>query len=185
MYARKVELLTNIMFIKHGVRSDLNVQTNTCRLITSTCICFCRNNHTWCTMMLIIYTSERCVNHCHTPNFDGSKTLRTLTWTWSLQIYPPDSQSRSRISTVYDQHADLPFCPTRNKPSGKRKGKLLATLYDKQLRHPLSKLAAMYSSSCNKDLSSVTICSMASRVYWTNTQFRSRTKNGYRKIYIN
>ena len=33
---------------------------------------------------------------------------------------------------LHDQHTDLPFCPTRDKPPGKRKDKLLATLYDKQ-----------------------------------------------------
>ncbi|XP_070170415.1 uncharacterized protein [Polyergus mexicanus] len=33
---------------------------------------------------------------------------------------------------LHDAHADLPFCPTRDKPPGKRKDKLLATLYDKK-----------------------------------------------------
>ncbi|KAL6420238.1 hypothetical protein ACFW04_014608 [Cataglyphis niger] len=33
---------------------------------------------------------------------------------------------------LYDAHADLLFCPIRDKPSGKRKDKLLATLYDKK-----------------------------------------------------
>ncbi|XP_077280408.1 uncharacterized protein LOC143907465 [Temnothorax americanus] len=32
----------------------------------------------------------------------------------------------------HDAHADLPFCPTRDKPPGKRQDKLLATLYDKK-----------------------------------------------------
>ncbi|XP_071575611.1 uncharacterized protein [Temnothorax nylanderi] len=36
--------------------------------------------------------------------------------------YPPD---------LHDAHADLPLCPTRDKPPGKRQEKLLATLYDK------------------------------------------------------
>ncbi|XP_070165613.1 uncharacterized protein [Polyergus mexicanus] len=34
-------------------------------------------------------------------------------------------------SDLHDSHADLPFCPTRDKPPGKRDEKLLATLYDK------------------------------------------------------
>ncbi|XP_070170874.1 uncharacterized protein [Polyergus mexicanus] len=34
-------------------------------------------------------------------------------------------------SNLHDSHADLPFCPTRDKPPGKRDEKLLATLYDK------------------------------------------------------
>jgi len=33
---------------------------------------------------------------------------------------------------LHDAHADLPFCPTRDKPPGKREYKLLATLYDKK-----------------------------------------------------
>ncbi|XP_018395227.1 PREDICTED: uncharacterized protein LOC108773791 [Cyphomyrmex costatus] len=33
---------------------------------------------------------------------------------------------------LHDVHIDLPFCPTRDKPLGKREDKLLATLYDKQ-----------------------------------------------------
>ncbi|XP_071578660.1 uncharacterized protein [Temnothorax nylanderi] len=36
--------------------------------------------------------------------------------------YPPN---------LHDVHADLPLCPTRDKPPGKRQEKLLATLYDK------------------------------------------------------
>ncbi|KYM94189.1 hypothetical protein ALC62_15183 [Cyphomyrmex costatus] len=33
---------------------------------------------------------------------------------------------------LHDAHTDLPFCPTREKPPGKRDDKLLATLCDKQ-----------------------------------------------------
>ncbi|KYN29373.1 hypothetical protein ALC57_01185 [Trachymyrmex cornetzi] len=33
---------------------------------------------------------------------------------------------------LHDRHSDLPFCPMRDKPPGKREDKLLATLYDKQ-----------------------------------------------------
>ncbi|RLU15214.1 hypothetical protein DMN91_012208, partial [Ooceraea biroi] len=32
---------------------------------------------------------------------------------------------------LHDAHIDLPFCPTRDKPPGKRQNKLFATLYDK------------------------------------------------------
>ncbi|XP_011688866.1 PREDICTED: uncharacterized protein LOC105450632 [Wasmannia auropunctata] len=33
---------------------------------------------------------------------------------------------------LHDIHADLPFCPTRSRPPGKRSEKLLATLYNKE-----------------------------------------------------
>ncbi|RLU21121.1 hypothetical protein DMN91_005494, partial [Ooceraea biroi] len=33
---------------------------------------------------------------------------------------------------LHDAHTDLPFCPPRDKPLGKRQDKLLATLYDKK-----------------------------------------------------
>ena len=33
---------------------------------------------------------------------------------------------------LHDAHTDLPFCPTLDKPSGKKQNKLLATVYDKQ-----------------------------------------------------
>jgi len=33
---------------------------------------------------------------------------------------------------LHDAHADLPFCLTRDKSSGKRENKLLVTLYDKK-----------------------------------------------------
>ncbi|KYN21651.1 hypothetical protein ALC57_05969, partial [Trachymyrmex cornetzi] len=34
--------------------------------------------------------------------------------------------------SVHNAHVDLPFCPTRERPPGKRNVKLLATLYDKE-----------------------------------------------------
>jgi len=33
---------------------------------------------------------------------------------------------------LHDEHIDLPFCPTRDKPLDKREDKLLVTLYDKK-----------------------------------------------------
>ncbi|RLU24565.1 hypothetical protein DMN91_002654 [Ooceraea biroi] len=33
---------------------------------------------------------------------------------------------------LHDAHADLPFCPMRDKPPGNRQDKLLATLHDKK-----------------------------------------------------
>ena len=75
----------------------------------------------------------RCVNLWHMLNFDRSKTLRTLTSARSLRIHPPVLEVDLEYPQhLHDQHTDLSFCPTRDKPPGKREDNLLATLYDKQ-----------------------------------------------------
>jgi len=63
------------------------------------------------------------------PNFDGSKTLRTLS------AIAPDLPTGYILEVnlkypqyLYDRHTDLPFCPTRDKPPGKCKDKLLVTI---------------------------------------------------------
>ena len=73
---------------------------------------------------------------------------------------------------LYDQHTDLPFCLTCDKPPGKREDKLLAMFYDKQryvIHYPIYQLLAMYSSSRNKDPPGAIIrsISMAPRLHWT------------------
>jgi len=77
---------------------------------------------------------------------------------------------------LYDAHADLLFCPTRDKPPSKWENKLLATLYNKK-RYILSKFAAMYSfwSSGNKDSPYIEIRAifMASRLYPTKYRFQN------------
>ncbi|KAL6419010.1 hypothetical protein ACFW04_011639 [Cataglyphis niger] len=48
---------------------------------------------------------------------------------WAIYILEVDL---AYPSNLHDSHADLPFCPTRDKPPGKWQDKLLATLYDKR-----------------------------------------------------
>ncbi|KYN23183.1 hypothetical protein ALC57_04403 [Trachymyrmex cornetzi] len=59
-------------------------------------------------------------------NFDVSAIAPDSPIDYILEVdleYPQD---------LHDVHADLPFCPTRDKPPGKREDKLLATVYDKK-----------------------------------------------------
>jgi len=110
------------------------------KLITSTCVHTTHRNRRriWCTTMLTIYTGGRCVNHCHTPNFDGDRCVKTL---WTLSAIAPDSPidyifevDLEYSQHLHDQYTDLPFCPTRERPANKPSGKCedIATLYDKQ-----------------------------------------------------
>ena len=51
---------------------------------------------------------------------------------------------------LHNAHTNLPFCPTRDKPPGKRENKLLATLYDKKRYVILPQPAAMYASRSSR-----------------------------------
>ncbi|KYM81444.1 hypothetical protein ALC53_08212 [Atta colombica] len=59
-------------------------------------------------------------------NFDMSTIAPDLSTGYIFEVDLEDPQH------LHDRHTDLPFCPTRDKPPGKRENKLLATLYDKQ-----------------------------------------------------
>ena len=69
------------------------------------------------------------------PNFDGLKTLRTLTQARSVWIHPAVIFSILTICSIC-MIDTLSFCPYRTFQRaisrGKRKTKLLATLYNKQ-----------------------------------------------------
>jgi len=71
----------------------------------------------------------RCVNLCHTPNFD-SKMLRMRCF--DVSAITPDSPIDYILEVdleypqhLHDRHIDLFFCPKHDKPSGKREEKLL------------------------------------------------------------
>ncbi|XP_070163481.1 uncharacterized protein [Polyergus mexicanus] len=102
------ELLTDIdmvMFIERGIRGGLSQ---------------CSGRYTR-------------ANNKYMPSYDPSKPSSYMiaiasdsTTGYILEVdleYPQH---------LHDAHADLPFCPTRDKPPGKRQDKLLATLYDKK-----------------------------------------------------
>ena len=163
----------------------INVLPDTRRLITSNRMTHQNRRHTWCTTTWTICTDGRCVNPCHTPNFDESKTRtrqRDLSGFAHLifSLY-------SGISAVSIRHTNVPFCPTRNKPAGKREDKLLATLYDKQRYVILPQSAIMYLSLCNKNSSynSLNLHGSVITLNLIHNFKRARKKMISKKIYIN
>jgi len=57
-------------------------------------------------------------------DFDVSTPDSSLGYILEVDLEYPHS--------IHDEHIDLPFCPTRDKPPGKRQNKLLANLYKKR-----------------------------------------------------
>ncbi|KYM93940.1 hypothetical protein ALC62_15447, partial [Cyphomyrmex costatus] len=81
---------------------------------------------------------------------------------------------------LHDAHADLPFCPTREKPPGKRDDKLLATVSDKQ------RYVVHYRNlqQCTRHGLRVTKIHRVLRFAQSielNTQFRTRARNDCEK----
>ncbi|XP_018342240.1 PREDICTED: uncharacterized protein LOC108748509 [Trachymyrmex septentrionalis] len=156
----KFELLTDIdmiMFIERGIRGGL-----------SQC------------------SGERCVNHCHTPNFEDAANfdasaiaLDSLTgYILELDLEYPQH--------IHDRHTDLPFCPTRDKSPGKREHKLLATLYDKQ-RYVIHYRNLQQCTRHGLRVTKIHRVLQFAQSAWLrdyielNTNFRSRAKNDFEK----
>jgi len=59
-------------------------------------------------------------------NFDVSRIAPDLSIGYTLEV------DLEYLQHLHDRHTDLFFCPTRDKPPGKREDKLLVTLHDKQ-----------------------------------------------------
>ncbi|XP_070153677.1 uncharacterized protein [Polyergus mexicanus] len=135
------ELLTDIdmvMFIERGIRgglsqcSDRYARANNKYMTSydpskssSYIIYFDINNlYGWAMCQSLPYADFRWVDDI--SDFDVSAIASDSTTGYILEVdleYPQH---------LHDAHANLPFCPTRDKPPGKRQDKLLATLYDKK-----------------------------------------------------
>ena len=89
-------------------------------------------------MTSTICIAGQCVNQCLTPIFDGSTTYKIFTLPPPITIaldsvtdYILEADAEY-LQHLHNAYIDLPFCPTREKPPGKREEKLLPTLYDKK-----------------------------------------------------
>ncbi|XP_071580579.1 uncharacterized protein [Temnothorax nylanderi] len=136
----RFELLTDIdmaMFVERGIRGGLSqcslryarannrhVPTYDSSQPTTYLMYYDVNNlYGWAMGESLPYANFQWLDD--PENFDVTTVPTDSEVGYILEVdleYPPE---------LHDAHADLPLCPTRDKPPGKRQEKLLATLYDK------------------------------------------------------
>ena len=120
-----------IMFIERGIRGSLSVPTDAQAnnkymhsfdpsKPSSYLMYYNVNNlYGWAMYQPLPYAEFQWI----AVNFDVNAIAPDSSTSYILEVDLENSQH------LHDRHTDLPFCPKRDKPPGKPKDKLLATLY--------------------------------------------------------
>ncbi|XP_070526022.1 uncharacterized protein [Cardiocondyla obscurior] len=137
----KFELLTDVdmvMFIERGIRGGLSqcssryacannkyMQSHDSTKPSTYLMYYDINNlYGWAMCQPLPYAEFQWVDNASTFNVMGVPLDSSDGYILEVDLEYPQH--------LHDAHIDLPFCPTRDKPLGKRQDKLLATLCDKK-----------------------------------------------------
>ncbi|XP_067211792.1 uncharacterized protein [Linepithema humile] len=191
----KFELLTDIdmvLFVERGIRGGLSQCSNRYAAAnnkympsydpsepSSYLMYFDVNNlYGWAMCQPLPYAKFRWVDDV--ASFDVMSVASDSATGYVLEVnleYPVN---------LHDAHADLPFCPTCDKPPGKREPKLLATLYDKQ-RYVIHYRNLQQCVRHGLRIAKIHRVLQFAQSPWLrgyielNTQFRTRAKNDFEK----
>ncbi|XP_018405556.1 PREDICTED: uncharacterized protein LOC108781931, partial [Cyphomyrmex costatus] len=191
----KFELLTDIdmvMFVERGIRGDLSqcsgryarannryMQAYDPSEPSSYLMYYDVNNlYGWAMCQPLPYADFAWVDDAH--NFDYTTVALDSPTGYILEV---DLEYPRRL---HDAHADLPFCPTRAKPPGKRDDKLLATVRDKQ-RYVVHYRNLQQCTRHGLRVTKIHRVLRFAQSAWLrdyielNTQFRTRARNDFEK----